>query len=68
MAEPFFVTTPSGDRMVILTMTEAEYASYVAMEAAEDAPDVAALDAAKADPTGSIPLTAEETARIRGRK
>jgi len=57
MSAHVFVT-PKGDEMVILP--KAEYEAL--LEAAEDAADVAAYDAAKADLEGSKPLSAERSA------
>lgn len=60
-----FIKTPSGDEMVVLP--KAEYDELIriaeeAAEAAEDAADVAAYDAAMADPLGLqvIPVEVSE--------
>lgn len=44
MAEPFFFKTPSGYELVILTMTKAEYVSYLAGNAADGVAQSATAD------------------------
>jgi DNA-binding XRE family transcriptional regulator len=54
-----FIKSPSGDEMAVLPREEYEALILAVEEAAEDAADVAAYDAAMADPLGSQPLPAD---------
>jgi mRNA interferase RelE/StbE len=64
MGKAQIITASNGEELVVVT--KAEYEVLVA--AAEELEDIAAFDAAKADVSGSKPLTAEESARLLGRR
>ncbi|MBN9307178.1 MAG: hypothetical protein BGO82_07580 [Devosia sp. 67-54] len=54
--KPQFVTTPSGEEMVLLSRADYDTLIDIAAEAEEDAADVAMFDARMADPEGREPL------------
>ena len=54
-----FLKTPNGDELVVLPRNEYDDLIRLAAEADEDANDIAAYDAAKADKSGSEPLPFE---------
>jgi antitoxin component HigA of HigAB toxin-antitoxin module len=54
-----FITSPNGDELAVLPRSEYEALIEAAEAAAEDAADIAAYDAAMADPLGLEPLPAE---------
>ena len=56
------IVTPEGTEMVILAKADYDRLVALANEALEDAADVAAFDAAMADPEGSRRLSPEESA------
>lgn len=61
------IRTPNGDEMIVLPKAEYEELIRIAeaaAEIAEDAADVAAYDAAMADPLGSQPLPVEVSHHI----
>jgi PHD/YefM family antitoxin component YafN of YafNO toxin-antitoxin module len=64
MGRPQIITASNGEELVVVT--KAEYEALV--DAAEELADIAAFDAAKADAEGSKPLTAEESAKVLGRR
>lgn len=59
-----FIKTPSGDEMVILPRAEFDALVRAVEEAEEDAADIAAYDAAKADIAGSERLPFEVSRHI----
>lgn len=59
-----FIKTPNGDEMAVLPKADYEELIRIAEEAAEDAADVAAYDAAMADPHGSEALPVEVSQHI----
>ncbi|MDP1730863.1 MAG: helix-turn-helix transcriptional regulator [Devosia sp.] len=54
-----FFRTPNGEEMVVLSRADYENLVQIAEEAAEDAADIAAFDAAIANPQGLEPLPFE---------
>jgi antitoxin component HigA of HigAB toxin-antitoxin module len=54
-----FIKTPAGDEMAVLPRAEYDALIEAALEAGEDAADIAAYEAAKADKIGSAPLPFE---------
>ena len=63
MAAQFF-KTPSGEEMVVLSKADYDELIRIAEEATEDAADVAAFDAAMANPEGLEPLPFEVSQHI----
>ncbi len=59
-----FFKTPSGEEMVVLSKADYDALVRIAEEAAEDAADVAAFDAAMANPEGLKPLPFEVSQHI----
>lgn len=59
-----FFKTPNGDEMVVLSKADYQELVRIAEEAEEDAADVAAFDAAMADPKGLAPLPFEVSQHI----
>lgn len=70
MSKAQFLTTPGGEELVILPRAEFERITALAGEAEEDAADVAAYDAAKAElqRSGEVPWPAELSALLLKRK
>jgi hypothetical protein len=58
------IKTPSGEELVVLSKAEYEALLHALAEAEEDLADIAAYDAAKADPLGSDALPAEVSRHI----
>jgi hypothetical protein len=59
-----FIKTPAGDEMAVLPRAEYDALIEAAAEISEDAADIAAYDAAKADKVGSAPLPFEVSQEI----
>jgi len=59
-----FFTTPNGEEMVLLSKADYEELVRIAEDAMEDAADVAAFDAAMANPEGLEPLPFEVSQHI----
>jgi antitoxin component HigA of HigAB toxin-antitoxin module len=59
-----FIKTPAGDEMVVLPRAEYDALIEAAAEAEEDAADIAAYDAAKANSATSKPLPFEVSQSI----
>jgi antitoxin component HigA of HigAB toxin-antitoxin module len=58
------IKTPNGEEMVLLSRAEYDGLLEALAEAEEDLADIAAYDAAMADPLGSEPLPAEVSRHI----
>lgn len=59
-----FIKTPAGDELAVLPRSEYEELVDALAEAEEDRADIAAYDAAKADPHGIDPLPLEVSKHI----
>lgn len=62
MSKPQFIATPEGGEMVVLSRADYDALIEALREQEEDAADVAAYDAAKADLVGSVVLPPEVSA------